>query len=143
MTRRLLSSTPDADLAFHLGPAGQVSLPVADLARAEAFYGGVLNLFRLRRGPEAALYDCGEVRVALELAPNSTMVRPASPIYFRVDDIARARQELEARGVIFTEPTQLVSALRQADVWIAPFTDPDGHRLALMMEGPKGIAPRP
>jgi catechol 2,3-dioxygenase-like lactoylglutathione lyase family enzyme len=126
---------------LHLGPKGQIALGVADIARSKAFYGGVLALRQIYDAALEAGYDCGDVRLLLQQRPDPEAVRPASPIYFRVDDIRRARRELEARGVVFTEPVQLVANLRDCDLWMTYFADPDGHRLALMMEGPRGFAP--
>lgn len=125
---------------FNLGPIGQISMGVADLARSQAFYGGALALRELFASPTEAAYDCGDLRLLLQQRADHETVRPGSPIYFRVDDIRRARRELEARGVVFTEPVQLVADLRDCDLWMTYFIDPDGHRLALMMEGPKGFA---
>lgn len=126
--------------AFNLGPVGQIAIGVADLVRSQAFYGGVLALRELFASADEAAYDCGELRLLLQQRRDHETVRPGSPIYFRVNDIHRARRELEARGVEFTEPVQLVANLRDHDLWMTYFADPDGHRLALMMEGPKGFA---
>lgn len=125
---------------FALGPVGQIALGVADLARAEAFYGGVLGLTRLYGTPTEAAYDGGEVRLLLRARAEDDAVRPGSPIYFKVYDIRRARQELQARGVVFVEPVQMTASFPNYDLWMTYFVDPDGHRLALMMEGPKGFA---
>ncbi len=126
---------------FRLGPVGQIVLGVADLARSEAFYGGVLGLRRLFGDEGQAGYDAGEIRIVLQVRADHETVRPGSPIHFRVYDIRRARTELEARGAIFHEPIQMVASFGGHDLWITEFTDPEGHRLALMMEGPKGFAP--
>jgi len=125
---------------FALGPVGQIAMAVADLGRAEVFYGEVLGLRRLFGSDGEAAYDCGEVRLLLQQRADSGAVRPGSPIYFRVHDIRRARQELEARGVVFVEGLHLVAAFPGHDLWMTYFVDPDGHRLALMMEGPKGFS---
>ncbi len=126
--------------AFRLGPVGQILLGVADLARAEAFYGGALGLTRLFEAEGQAVYDAGEIRIMLQVRADHETVRPGSPIHFRVHDIRRARRDLERRGVVFTEPVQLIAAFRDHNLWTTEFIDPDGHRLALMMEGPKGFA---
>lgn len=125
---------------FALGPVGQITLAVADLDRSETFYGEVLGLRKLFGSVGQAAYDCGEIRLLLQRRAAGEDVRPASPICFRVHDIRRARQELEAQGVVFVEGLQLVAAFDRYDLWMTYFVDPDGHRLALMMEGPKGFA---
>jgi len=35
----------------------------------------------------------------------------------------------------------LIAKMPDHDLWMAFFTDPDGHTLALMQEAPKGYAP--
>jgi methylmalonyl-CoA/ethylmalonyl-CoA epimerase len=35
----------------------------------------------------------------------------------------------------------LIAKMDDHDLWMAFFTDPDGHTLALMQEAPKGYAP--
>lgn len=124
---------------FGLGPLGRVGVYVADLARAVAFYGEVLGLARLDVGDGWAVVDCGEVRLSIEESLEHSALRPASPLYFKVDDIQGARRELEARGVTFTDPIHKVAEFADHDLWITSFNDPDGHPLALMAEGPKGF----
>ena len=126
--------------SFNLGAAGQIALGVADLARSDAFYAGVLALRRLHGSSDQVVYDCGDVQLMIQQREDHNVVRPGSPVYFRVDDIRGARQDLEARGVVFTDPIQVAAALRDHDLWTTSFRDPDGHVLALTMEGPKGFA---
>jgi methylmalonyl-CoA/ethylmalonyl-CoA epimerase len=45
---------------------------------------------------------------------------------------------LEQRGVVFDGPPHLIARMEDHDLWMAFFTDPDGHTLALMQEAPKG-----
>ena len=133
--------TPTDESDFALGPVGLIAIGVADLARSRAFYGGLLSLRELFVSETEAVYDCGHVRLLVQARPDHAVVRPGSPIYFRVDDLVRARDGLEARGVVFTERVDLAAALDEVDLWTAHFIDPDGHRLALMMERPKGYPP--
>ena len=62
-------------------------------------------------------------------------------IYFQCADIALAVRELETRGLTFTRKPHLIAKMGDHDLWMAFFTDPDGHTLALMQEAPKGYAP--
>ena len=64
-------------------------------------------------------------------------------LYFRVADIALAVRELQTRGVVFAGAPHLIAKMDDHDLWMAFFTDPDGHTLALMQEAPKGYAPPP
>jgi catechol 2,3-dioxygenase-like lactoylglutathione lyase family enzyme len=131
----------DPDQAVRLGGHRWVTLGVADLARSRAFYAGLLQLKELQVAPTAVVYDCGEMRLMIEARADHATVRPGSPVIFKVDDIERARRDLERRGVWFTEPLAPAGTLGDLDLWTASFLDPDGHPLALMVEVPKGFAP--
>jgi catechol 2,3-dioxygenase-like lactoylglutathione lyase family enzyme len=131
----------EIDEAFARAGGRWVTLGVADLARSRAFYGGVLGLREMQAAPTATIYDCGEMRLMIEARPDHAVVRPGSPVVFKVDDIERARRDLEKRGVWFTEPLAPAGTLGDLDLWTASFLDPDGHPLALMVEVPKGFAP--
>jgi predicted enzyme related to lactoylglutathione lyase len=111
-----------------------VSLPTTDLKRAMQFYGEVLGLPRSsvwqRPGhePVGAEFETGTVTLALmacellgiEFQPNKV------PIALRVDDVAAARADLEARGVKFTSDIIDSGVCHQAI-----FEDPDGNSLDL------------
>ncbi|MGE0423217.1 MAG: VOC family protein [Reyranellaceae bacterium] len=123
-----------------LGPIGQIARAVADVDRAEAFYGGVLGLRRLYRFGDLTFFDCAGVRLMIEKIANP---RPGSEsvLYFRVADIALAVKELSARGVVFDDQPHLIAKMEDHDLWMAFFRDPDGHVLSLMQEAPKGYQP--
>ena len=115
-----------------LGPIGQVSRSVSDIAAAENWYGRVLGLRHLYTFGKLAFFDCGGTRLYL------TAEQPAGPesiLYLRVGDIRAAYAALEARGVEFSGAPHLVH--RHADgteEWMAFFKDPDGRPLALMAQ---------
>ena len=124
-----------------LGPIGQIARPVADVDRAEAFYGGVLGLRKLFRFGDLTFFDCAGVRLLLEKTNNTEDLGRAGVIYFRVADIALAVKELTARGVTFNDKPHLIAKMEDHDLWMAFFRDPDGHTLSLMQEAPKGYQP--
>ena len=62
-------------------------------------------------------------------------------IYFRCADIALTVGELTRRGVAFKHKPHLIAKMDDHDLWMAFFTDPDGHTLAVMQEAPKGYMP--
>lgn len=111
-----------------------VSVPTTDLDAAMAFYGDVLGLERSavwqRPGQEAmgAEFETGTVTIAviacemvgIEFSPNVV------PIALRVDDVAAARKELEAKGVEFRGEIIDSGVCHQTF-----FTDPDGNALDL------------
>lgn len=124
-----------------LNRIGQVAIATADIDRAEAFYRDVLGLRRLYRFGRLAFFDCAGVRLMLEQPADVADVGRASPLYFPVADIALGVRALEERGVAFTSRPHLIAAMPDHDLWMAFFTDPDGHVLALMQEAPKGYVP--
>jgi methylmalonyl-CoA/ethylmalonyl-CoA epimerase len=126
---------------LNLDHIGQIALAVADVDRAEAFYRNVLGLRRLYRFGDLTFFDCAGVRLMLEKAHSPENIAKSSVIYFRCADIALATRELTKRGVTFSSKPHLIAKMDDHDLWMAFFTDPDGHTLALMQEAPKGYAP--
>ena len=126
-------------MALTLHQLGQVSLSVDDVDKAEAFYGGALGLRKLYRFGELLFFDCAGVRLLLDKVEGPGPVTPQGCIYFRCADITLAVNELTARGVSFTSKPHLIARMDDHDLWMAFFTDPDGHTLALMQEAPKGF----
>jgi predicted lactoylglutathione lyase len=97
-----------------------IAMPVEDLGRADAFYGGTLGLARNPKtsGDRWVEYETGNLTVAL-----STF---GGGVALGVKDISQARGELEQQGVEF--------AMETFDSGVcngAPFADPDGNRLQL------------
>ena len=108
-------------MPLNLNQIGQIALPVSDVDRSESFYEKSLGLRKLFRFGDLSFFDCAGVRCA---------------------DIALAVDELAGRGVSFTSKPHLIARMDDHDLWMAFFTDPDGHTLAVMQEAPKGYAPR-
>lgn len=130
-------------MLLNLDHIGQIAIAVADVDRAEAFYEKVLGLRKLYRFANLTFFDCAGVRLMIEMAHAPEDISRASVIYFRCADIALAVRELERRDVVFTSKPHLIAKMDDHDLWMAFFTDPDGHALALMQEAPKGYAPPP
>jgi predicted enzyme related to lactoylglutathione lyase len=126
---------------LNLDHIGQIAIAVADVDRAEVFYEKVLGLRKLYRFGDLTFFDCAGVRLLIEKAIDAEAIRRCSVIYFRCADIALAVSELERRGAPFTGKPRLIAPMDDHDLWMAFFTDPDGHTLALMQEAPKGYAP--
>jgi len=104
-----------------------VGVPSQDAERARAFYLETLQL----RPDDNARFDvwAGETcfgiwepeQLGFEFAPQKN-AHPA----LHVDDVAAARAELEAKGVVFTRETMDTGVCH-----MALFTDPDGNDLML------------
>jgi len=117
----------------NLGPIGQISRSVKDIAKAEAWYGGVLGLPHLYTFGKLAFFDCGGTR--LFLSAENDAPSNESLLYFRVADIATTHAELTAKGVEFHGAPHMIH--RHADgteEWMAFFKDPEGRPLALMSQ---------
>jgi methylmalonyl-CoA/ethylmalonyl-CoA epimerase len=128
-------------MLLNLSHIGQISLPVSDTDRSEAFYETVLGLKKLYRFGDLAFFDCAGVRLLLDKVGNPADLVPRGCIYFRCADIALAVAELAKRGLTFMSPPHLIAKMDDHDLWMAFFRDPDGHTLALMQEAPKGFTP--
>ncbi|HET8571604.1 MAG TPA: VOC family protein [Candidatus Limnocylindria bacterium] len=128
---RALEDSMTSDL--HLGPLGQVSLDVGDVARAERFYGEVLGLPHVFTFGDLAFFDMAGTRLYLH-RKSADEWKPGSILYFRVDDIGTEHAELTARGVHFTGAPHLIFTDDASgdEEWMAFFEDGEGNTLALM-----------
>jgi catechol 2,3-dioxygenase-like lactoylglutathione lyase family enzyme len=117
---------------------GQIAINVHDVPRAVAFYRDALGLEYLFEAGPLAFFGCGEVRIMLSVAESPEFDHPSSIVYFRVDDIHAAREELAGRGVPFEDEPHLIAELEDHDLWMTFFRDPDENYLGLMAEVPRG-----
>ncbi len=119
--------------SLQLGPIGQISRSVGDIAQSAAWYDKVLGLPHLYTFGTLAFFDCGGTRLML------TQEGGASPkesiLYLRVEDIGRAHDELQRRGVEFTHAPHMIHRHTDGtEEWMAFFKDPDGRPLAIMSQ---------
>jgi DNA-binding CsgD family transcriptional regulator/catechol 2,3-dioxygenase-like lactoylglutathione lyase family enzyme len=114
-----------------LGPIGQISRRVTDIATARQWYGEVLGLKHLYSFGDLAFFDCGGTRLYLQQGEAG----PESILYFRVSDIRAAHQMLSARGVVFAGAPHMIHRHDDGtEEWMAFFNDPDGRPLAMMAQ---------
>ena len=128
-------------MLLNLSHIGQVALNVRDVDRAEKFFGETMGFRKLFRFGDLSFFDCAGVRLLLEKANSEDEAKKSSVLYFRCADIALAVRELKSRGVRFQSPPHLIAKMDDHDLFMAFFTDPDGHIFALMQEAPKGYTP--
>jgi len=110
-----------------------VSVPSNDLPAAREFYANVLGLeasqVYQRAGEDAvgAEFETGTVTLAVLNCPGLGIPfqTTAVPIALRVDDVAAARADLEAKGVSFDD------TIDSGVCHMAHFRDPDGNVLML------------
>jgi extradiol dioxygenase family protein len=127
-----------ASTDLRLGSLGQVSLHVRDVARAERFYGETLGLPHVFTFGDLAFFDMDGTRLYLHRKDEDEW-QPGSILYFRVDDIQAAWDELGRRGVERTDEPHVIFVHEDGlEEWMAFFADGEGNTLALMeqREGP-------
>jgi len=120
---------------FGLSTIGQVAITVSDVEKAIAFYRDTLGMKMLFEAPNMGFFDCGGVRLMISGAERSGETY-SSIIYFRVTDIQAAHETLSGRGVPFDREPHMVARLKEHELWMAFFRDPDRNVLALMSEKP-------
>ncbi len=118
--------------SLKLGPLGQVSLTVSNIARAETFYKDALGLPHLFTFGTLAFFDLDGTRLFLT-EPERSQPGQGSVLYFRVSNVQTAYAELEAKGVTMTgAPHMIFRHPDGVEEWMAFFEDPDKNLLALI-----------
>jgi len=114
---------------------GQIAVVVQDLDRAVAFYRDTLGMrFLFQAPPKLAFFDCGGVRLMLDVPEEAEFKHFSSILYYRVDDIQGTWAALRGRGVDFRDEPHLVARMPDHELWMAFFRDTEGNTLALMSE---------
>jgi catechol 2,3-dioxygenase-like lactoylglutathione lyase family enzyme len=112
---------------------GQLHISVADIDRAVAWYRDVLGLRFLFDVPNQsmAFFDCGGVRLYLG-KPEMEDFRSRPIVYYSVDDIEGAVEEITSRGGEFSDQPHIVHRDDKSELWLASLADPDGTPVILM-----------
>jgi methylmalonyl-CoA/ethylmalonyl-CoA epimerase len=114
---------------------GQIAVVVRDLDRAVAFYRDTLGMrFLFQAPPKLAFFDCGGVRLMLDVPEEEEFKHPASILYYKVDDIKATWAALRDRGVEFRDEPHMVARMPDHELWMTFFRDTEGNTLALMSE---------
>jgi len=107
-----------------------VALPAKDIEASRHFYGTVLGLPFVKNYGDmpASEYQAGNLTLAImePTAFGQEFRAQSLPVAFRVDDVAAAREHLEAQGVKFVSETFDSGVCHQAI-----FLDPAGNALDL------------
>ena len=116
-----------------LGPIGQISLSIRDVARAERFYGEVLGLPHVFTFGDLAFFDAAGTRLYLHRKDEGDW-RPGSILYFLVGDIHATQERLGQAGARFTGAPHVIYTddATGAEEWMTFFEDGEGNTLALM-----------
>lgn len=119
---------------MNLNQIRQISVFAKDLDEAIAFYRDKLGAHFLQKfdPPGLVFFDFSGTRLLLEQSG------PKATLYFKVDDIDAAYEELKTKGVEFIEGPHLIFRDDQGmfgaageEEWMAFFNDPSGNTLAL------------
>ena len=113
---------------------GQIAINAKDTERATAFYRDVLGLKLLfQAGPNLSFFDCGGVRLMITI-PEEEFYHPSTIIYYKVDDIRAAYEEIKSRGAEVRDEPHLIAKMPDHELWMAFLKDSEGNTLALMSE---------
>ena len=113
---------------------GQIAINARDIDRATAFYRDKLGLPLLFTAGKLAFFDCGGVRLMLDVAEKPEFDHPSSILYFSVPDIAAAHRQMLASGVRFEDEPHVIAKMSDHDLWMTFFRDSEQNLLALMSE---------
>jgi methylmalonyl-CoA/ethylmalonyl-CoA epimerase len=110
----------------------QVAIVVEDLDRAKAFYRDMLGLPHLFDAPPGlSFFQCGETRLMLS-RPEGPEGAGSSILYYGVDDVAIAFEEMRAKGVAFDEPPRKIAEVDGKPIHLAICRDGEGNMLGLI-----------
>ena len=124
-----------ADQDLSQARIGQIAIVVQDIDRAVAFYRDKLGLRLLFQAPpKLAFFDCGGVRLMLDVPEKQEFKHSASILYYKVDDIKATWAALRGRGVEFRDEPHMVARMPDHELWMTFFRDTEGNTLALMSE---------
>jgi predicted enzyme related to lactoylglutathione lyase len=120
-----------------LGPVGQIHISVTDIDASVAFYRDVLQIPMLFQvpGQPMAFFMAGDTRLYLGV-PENEQFRSKCVLYFRVADIDAECERLRGEGITIGAP-HIAHSADDYELWLAAFTDLDGHQLLLMQERPR------
>ena len=110
----------------------QVALAGADPAALASFYRDTLGLEVVMETNGMTFFDAGGTRLMIGPSPSETPNPGDTILYFEPEDFAASEQDLEARGVTFAAPAQMLQKEDNKELVLRPFKDPAGHVIALM-----------
>jgi len=112
----------------------QIAIPIQDLDRAKAFYGGTLGLQHLFDAPPGlSFFQCGQTRLMLS-RPEGAGDAKGSILYYSVPDARAAGAALAADGVTLVEAAHCIARVGDKDIWLAVAEDGEGNLIGLMSE---------
>jgi catechol 2,3-dioxygenase-like lactoylglutathione lyase family enzyme len=116
---------------------GQIAINAHDIERATAFYRDKLGLRLLFTAGKLAFFDCGGIRLMLDVAEKPEFDHPSSILYFRVLDINVAYKQMTQNSIVFEDKPHVIAKMPDHDLWMTFFRDSEQNLLALMSEVPR------
>src|ERR1700734_4214374 len=116
---------------------GQIAINAHDLDGASAFYHVKLGGPLLFGAGKVAFFECGGVRLMLDVAEKPEFDHLSSILDFSVPDIAAAHRQMLASGVRFEDEPHVIAKMPDHDLWMTFFRDSEQNLLALMSEVPR------
>ncbi|WP_312094097.1 VOC family protein [Niallia sp.] len=113
---------------------GQIGVTVKNLDEAIHFYKEKLSLPLLFQADNMAFFDCNGIRLLISLPENEEFDHPSSTIYFQVENIKVAYENLIKKEVEAVSEPHLVAKMGSTETWMAFFRDTEGNIHALMSE---------
>jgi catechol 2,3-dioxygenase-like lactoylglutathione lyase family enzyme len=113
---------------------GQIAVPVKNLDQAVQFYKEKLGLPHLFSSNGLAFFDCNGLRLLLSVPEKEEFTQSISIIYFQVENIHGAYEELLSKEVTFIDEPHLIAKMGQTETWMAFFKDSEDNTHALMSE---------
>ncbi len=123
--------------ALGITRVGQIAITVKDIERATAFYRDKLGLPLLFTAGKLAFFNCGGIRLMLDVPEKAEFDHPSSIIYFAVPDINAAHRQLRDSAVHFEDEPHVIARMPDHDLWMTFFRDSENNLLALMSEVPR------
>jgi methylmalonyl-CoA/ethylmalonyl-CoA epimerase len=113
---------------------GQIAVPVKNLDQAVQFYKEKLGLPHLFSTNGLAFFDCHGLRLLLSVPEKEEFAYSSSIIYFQVENIHAAYEELLRKEVTFIDEPHLIAKMGRTETWMAFFKDSEDNTHALMSE---------
>ncbi|ATP41394.1 glyoxalase [Solibacillus sp. R5-41] len=113
---------------------GQIGVPIKNIENAIEFYKDALGLPLLFSTDSMAFFECNGQRLLLSLPEKKEFATSSSVIYFQVEDIKIAYEELIEKGVPFIDQPHVVAKMENTETWMTFFNDTEGNTHALICE---------
>ena len=113
---------------------GQIAINVHDTNRAVEFYPNTLGLRHLFTAGHLAFFDCGGVRLLLSPPEKAEFDHSSSILYFKVDDIQSAHEQLIQKNVKMEDQPHLAARMPDHELWLNAFRDSENNLMCLMSE---------